>query len=115
MIFGGADFLLGLPDWASYIYVQTKHTYQQVLDAAFEIGALQDRLKPWAIEFLFVISPNKDTIYKEYRRQPRHLLHPIFEADSKKCPLPRSRRAAHPGGSWLGICRLTGPLENRHY
>ena len=108
VILGEADFLFGLPDWASYVHDQTKHRDQQVLDAAFKIRALQDRLKSRGSEFLFVMAPNKGATYKEYTGQPGYVLHPVSEADSKKCWLPRSRRVAHPGGSWLGFCRLPG-------
>ena len=81
VILGEADFLFGLPDWASYVHAQTKYTDQQVVDAAFKIRALQDRLKSRGIEFLFVMAPNKGTIYKEYIRQPGYLLYPVSEAD----------------------------------
>ena len=81
VILGEADFLFGLPDWASYVHAQTKHTDQQVVDAAFKIRALQDRLKSREIEFLFVMASNKVTVYKEYTRRPGYLLHPLSEAD----------------------------------
>lgn len=81
VILGDADFLFGLPDWASFVHAQTKHTDQQVTDAAFRIRALQDRLKSRGIEFLFVMAPNKGAIYKEHIRQPGYLLHPVSEAD----------------------------------
>ena len=81
VILGKTDFLFGSSDFASYVHAQSKHTDQQVLDEAFKIRALQDRLKPRGIEFLFVMASNKVTVYKEYTRRPGYLLHPLSEAD----------------------------------
>ena len=81
VILGNSDFLFGLPDWDSFIHAHTKHTDQQVLEAAQKIKALQDRLKLRGIEFLFVMAPNKGTIYKEHFRQRGYFLHPVSEGD----------------------------------
>ena len=81
VILGNSDFLFGLPDWGSFVHAQTKHTDQEVLEAAKKIKTLQDRLKLRGIEFLFVMAPNKGTIYKEHFRQRGYLLHPISEGD----------------------------------
>ncbi len=81
VILGDADFLFGLPDWESFVHGHTKHTDQQVLDATLKIRALQDRLKARGIEFLFVMAPNKATVYKEHIRQRGYLLNPASEGD----------------------------------
>ncbi|MFS2035161.1 alginate O-acetyltransferase AlgX-related protein [Polaromonas sp. CT11-55] len=81
VILGDSDFLFGLPDWESFVHSHTKHSDQEVLDAALKIRALQDRLKSRGIEFLFVMAPNKGSVYKEYIRQRGYLLHPLSEGD----------------------------------
>lgn len=79
VIFGNDEFLFGLPDWESFTHHQKVQTDQEVFETALKLKALQDRLKARGIEFLFLMAPNKGTVYPEQFRQKGYRLNAISD------------------------------------
>jgi hypothetical protein len=89
VIIGKDDFLFDLADWRSFVHWHSTATEAQIAGAAVQIRDFQNRLKKNGIDFLFVLSPNKGTIYPEYMPRPRYLLHKQSERQRWDAALAR--------------------------
>lgn len=74
VVLGKDNFLFMRSDWNSFVKRQNKQSDAQLLLQAQKVRAFQDRLKSRGIEFLFVIAPNKSTIYPELMPTRGYLL-----------------------------------------
>lgn len=70
VIIGKNDFLFYTPEYNDYLKQQTL-TDSQLNDIAGKIARFQNNLNAKGIDFLFVIGPNKSTIYPEYMPDQR--------------------------------------------
>lgn len=74
VILGKDNFLFMRSDWNSFVKRQTKQSDAKLLLQAQKVRAFQDRLKTRGIEFVFVMAPNKSTIYPEMMPATGYLL-----------------------------------------
>ena len=81
VILGKEGFLFEQTDWDSFVHRHSSLSDQQLLKATRRVRTFQDRLKSRNIEFLFVMAPNKGTVYPEYLPGQGYLLNTLPERE----------------------------------